>query len=64
MLDEKLCGVLSGILAENSGISFTAEDADFYIDKIIDRKNKLSTDELRALDPLELQKRIKNKNNT
>ena len=64
VLDEKLCGVLSGILAENSGISFTAEDADFYIDKIIDRKNKLSTDELRALDPLELQKRIKNKNNT
>ncbi|MBR5502514.1 MAG: DNA primase [Oscillospiraceae bacterium] len=64
VLDEKLCGVLSGILADNAGISFTEADAEYYTEKILQRKDKLTADDLRKLDPMELQKRIKNKNNT
>ncbi|MEG1268510.1 MAG: DNA primase [Oscillospiraceae bacterium] len=54
--------ILSGILAENNGINYSAEDANFLIDKIVKNREALSRDEVKTMDAAELLKLIdKNK---
>ncbi|MEG2633219.1 MAG: DNA primase [Oscillospiraceae bacterium] len=55
--------ILSGILAENNGINYSAEDANFLIDKIVKNRAALSRDEVKTMDSAERLKLIdKNKN--
>ncbi len=52
--------LLSGILADNSGVGFSAEDTDYFISKIVESRdrNKL---EVRSADPDQLMKALKNR---
>ncbi len=60
VLSSQESSLLSGSIAENSGIDFTPEDADYYADKILEQKDKQRL-EVRTADPDELMKALMNK---
>ncbi len=60
-LEAEQISLLSGILAETSGINYNAADADFLIEKILKNKQAPSKDELRTMDAQALQQLIDKK---
>ena len=59
-LTDEQTAIMSGALAESSGVNFSSEDFDFYIDKIVDHKERTSF-EVRSADADTLMKALKNK---
>ncbi len=53
--------LLSGIIAEASGVNFAVDDADLYIDKILEAANSPDKDSLGRMDAEEIQKLIDKK---
>ena len=60
-LESNMISIMSGILAENSGINFTAEDADFLIDKILRTQGTPDAEKIKQMDAGELKKKIDDK---
>lgn len=60
VLSDRQMSIASGTIAESNGISFSAEDTDFYIDKIIEHKER-SNLEVRSADVNTLMQSLKNK---
>lgn len=60
VLSDRQMSIASGTIAESNGISFSAEDTDFYIDKIIEHKER-SNLEIRSADVNTLMQSLKNK---
>lgn len=63
VLDAEQTGLVSGILAETSGINYSAADADFLVDRMIRNREALDAEQLKTMDAAELQKRIDRKKN-
>ncbi len=55
--------ILSGIVAEAAGVNFGPEDADFLIDKIVRSREAPTGEQVKAADPMALQKLIEKKKN-
>lgn len=55
--------VLSGILAENAGVNFGPEDADFITEKILQPHSMLSADDIKLAGAEELMKKLAEKKN-
>ena len=60
VLTDQQMAITSGALAESNGVSFTSEDTDFFIDKIIEHKER-SSFEVRSTDANTLMQSLKNK---
>lgn len=60
-LESGQLSVLSGMLAENSGVNFTPSDADFLIDKILAPQHKPDADAVKQMDAQALKKLIETK---
>ena len=60
VLSDKQMAIASGTVAESNGINYSAEDTDFFIDKIIEHKER-SELEVRSADANTLMQSLKNK---
>ncbi|MDO5139317.1 MAG: DNA primase [Oscillospiraceae bacterium] len=60
VLSDKQMALASGTIAESNGINYSAEDTDFFIDKIIEHKER-SKLEVRSADANTLMQSLKNK---
>ena len=60
VLTDGQMAVLSGALAESSGVNFSSEDTDFFIEKIVEHKDRTSF-EVRSADAETLMQALKNK---
>jgi len=60
VLSSKQTSLLSGALAESSGVTFSSEDTDYFIDKIVEHKER-SDLEVRTADAETLMNALKNK---
>ncbi len=60
-LEEPQVALLAGILAESSGIQFKPQDADFFIDKILESRSRVSKDDLAGMSAEEISEMIKRK---
>ena len=61
VLEPEQISALSGMIAESSSVQYKPQDADFFIDKILENKSKLSKDELVNMSLEEINKMIKNR---
>lgn len=49
------------MIAESSSVQYKPQDADFFIDKILENRSKLSKDELANMSLEEINRMIKNR---
>ena len=61
LLSEAQTALLAGLVAETTGINFTAADADFLVDRIVRSRQAPAADEIKDMDAGELQRLIENK---
>ncbi|MDO4566574.1 MAG: DNA primase [Oscillospiraceae bacterium] len=55
LLSDAQISLLSGLIAESSGVNFSASDADFLIDKLVRARDGPSAGQIKEMDALELQ---------
>jgi len=61
VLEPAQISALSGMLAESSSVQYKPQDADFFIDKILENKSKVSKDDLMNMSLEEINNMIKNR---
>ena len=61
ILEPVLTSVFSGILAESAGVRFTEQDVDFFVEKILENKEKPTADALKGMSAEDIMKLINNK---
>ena len=61
VLEPEQISALSGMIAESSSVQYKPQDADFFIDKILENRSKLSKDELVNMSLEEINRMIKNR---
>ena len=52
---------LAGMIAESSSVQYKPQDADFFIDKILENNSKVSEDDLKNMSAEDISKMIRNR---
>ena len=61
VLEPEQISALSGMIAESSSVQYKPQDADFFIDKILENRSRLSKDELANMSLEDINKMIKSR---
>ena len=61
VLDQTQVAALAGMIAESSSVQYKPQDADFFIDKILENRSKVSEDDLRSMSAEDINRMIKNR---
>ena len=61
VLDQTQVSALAGMIAESSSVQYKPQDADFFIDKILENRSKVSRDDLMNMSVEDINKMIKKK---
>ena len=49
------------MIAESSSVQYKPQDADFFIDKILENRSKVSEDDLKSMSAEDIARMIKNR---
>ena len=60
-LDPGQTAQLAGMIAESSSVQYKPQDADFFIDKILENNSKVSEDDLKNMSAEDISKMIRNR---